>query len=83
MLAQEGYAMANAGCTAPALDADDLAYTREVMARYLDATDRATLITCLFGDKTAATLGYSGLGFSDRAGLALARVSADQGLPTL
>lgn len=72
MLAQERFAMASAGCTTPVLDTDDLAYTREVMAPYLDATDQATLIACLFGDKAAASLGYSSLGFSDRAGFALA-----------
>jgi hypothetical protein len=76
MLAQEGYAMASAGCTAPTLDADDLEYTRDVMARYLDATDQATLMTCLFGDRPTAALGFSGLGFSDGAGLALALANA-------
>ena len=76
MLAQEHYAMSNAGCTTPALDADDLAYTREVMARHLDATDQPTLITCLFGDEAGATLGYPKLGLSARAGLALALADA-------
>jgi hypothetical protein len=75
-LAQEGYAMASAGCTTPALEADDLEYTREVMARYLDASDQATLMTCLFGDTPTAALGHRGLGFSDRAGLALALADA-------
>ena len=37
MLEQEGYAMARAGCTTPALDADDLAYTRTVIEPHLDA----------------------------------------------
>ena len=72
MLAQEGYAMARAGCTSPALESDDLAYTREVIALHLQATDRATVIACLFGDTAAAALGYAPLGLSDRAGLALA-----------
>jgi len=76
MLAQESYAMKNAGCTAPSLDADDLAYTREAIARDLDATDQPTLMTCLFGDKAGATLGYPRLGFSNRAGLALAVADA-------
>jgi len=72
MLAQEGFAMQRAGCTGPTLDADDLAYTREAMGAYLDSTDQPTLITCLFGDDAGATLGYPRLGFSPRAGLALA-----------
>ena len=72
MLDQEGYAMAHAGCTTPRLDEDDLAYTRSVIAPHLDATDRATVIACLFGDVAANALGYPPQGLSDRAGLALA-----------
>ena len=72
MLEQEGYAMARAGCTAPALDEDDLEYTRSAIAPHLDAHDRATVIPCLFGDPAAAALGYPPQGLSEGAGLALA-----------
>ena len=72
MLEQEGYAMARAGCTTPQLDDDDLAYTRSVIAPHLGATDRATVIACLFGDPAAKALGYPPQGLSERAGLALA-----------
>jgi hypothetical protein len=72
MLEQEGYATARAGCTTPALDADDLAYTRTVIEPHLDAHDRATVVSCLFGDAAANALGYPPLGLSERAGLALA-----------
>ena len=72
MLDQEGYAMARAGCTTPQLDDDDLAYSRSVITPHLGATDRATVIACLFGDRAAAALGYPPHGLSDRAGLALA-----------
>lgn len=72
MLAQEGYAMARAGCAAPRLDPDDLDYTRSVIAPHLGATDRATIIACLFGDPAAHALGYPPQGLSERAGLALA-----------
>jgi len=71
MLNQEGYAMARAGCTSPVLDGDDLVYTRDVIAPHLQATDRATIIAGLFGDRAATDLGYPPLGLSDRAGLAL------------
>ena len=64
--------MARAGCTTPLLDEDDLAYTRTVIEPHLDATDRATVIACLFGDTAANALGYPPQGLSDRAGLALA-----------
>ena len=72
MLEQEGYAMGRAGCTRPTLDDEDLAYTRAVIAPHLDATDRATVIACLFGDTAATALGYPPQGLSDRAGFALA-----------
>lgn len=72
MLEQEGYAMARAGCSTPALDADDLEYTRGVIAPHLDAQDRATVMACLFGDTAANALGYLPQGLSDGAGFALA-----------
>jgi hypothetical protein len=76
MLDQEGFAMAQAGCTTPQLDDDDLAYTRSVIKPHLGATDRATVMACLFGDRAAAALGYPPQGLSDRAGLALALSAA-------
>ena len=72
MLDQEGYAMARAGCITPALDEDDLDYTRTVIAPQRGASDRATIIACLFGDPAATALGYPPQGLSERAGLALA-----------
>ena len=76
MLDQEGYAMARAGCTTPQLDDDDLAYTRSVIKPHLGATDRATVIACLFGDPAARALGYPPQGLSERAGLAMALSNA-------
>jgi hypothetical protein len=72
MLAQESYAMRNAGASTPRLDDDDLAYTRDVLREYSGATDRATVFAALFGDGAARDLGYPPLGLSARAGLALA-----------
>ena len=72
MLEQEGEAMAAAGCDGPALDPDDLAYTREIIEPHLAASDRPTVVACLYGDEAARRLGYRPLGFSPRAGLALA-----------
>jgi hypothetical protein len=71
MLEQEGYAMARAGCTTPALDDDDREYTRTIITPHLDARDRATVIPCLFGDAAAAALGYPPQGLSERAGIAV------------
>lgn len=72
ILAQEGYASARAGCTTPALEDDDLDYTRGVITPLMQATDRATVIACLYGDPAAHALGYAPQGLTERAGLALA-----------
>jgi hypothetical protein len=72
MLAQEGQVMARAGCSGPTLDAEDIAYTRDVLIPYLDADDMRTCIECLFGDAAAQTLGFTPRGLSPWAGLALA-----------
>jgi hypothetical protein len=72
MLAQEGQVMALAGCSGPTLDAEDIAYTREVLIPFLDADDRQTCIECLFGDAAARTLEFTPRGLSPWAGLALA-----------
>jgi hypothetical protein len=75
-LAQEGHVLAAAGCTAPILDADDLAYTREVLQPWLDACDMRTTIECCFGDEAGRSLGFAPQGLSPWAGLALARHDA-------
>ena len=72
MLAQEGQVMALAGCIGPTLDAEDIAYTREVLADFLDADDMRTCIECLFGDAAARMLGFTPRGLSPWAGAALA-----------
>lgn len=78
MLNQEGYAMAMAGCQHPTLDVDDLAYTQEVIAPHLSTQDYPTLVSCLFGDRAAHSLGYPPQGLSNWAGLALALHRARQ-----
>ena len=72
LMAQEGYAMAMAGCLKPSLDDDELEYSRELIAPRLDTKDYPIIITSLFGDVAAASLGYAPLGLSERAGFALA-----------
>lgn len=72
MLAQEGVVTSMAGCDSPALDSDDLDYTREILAPHLATEDMPTAIACLFGDEAARSLGFTPLGLSHRAGLALA-----------
>jgi hypothetical protein len=72
LMRQEGHVMAQAGCSRPSLDAQDLEYTRWVLEPFLDATDMRTAIECLFGDTAGRTLGFTPQGLSHRAGLALA-----------
>ncbi len=72
MLTQEGQVMARAGCSGPTLDAEDIAYTREVLIPHLDAGDMRTCMECLFGDEPGRTLGFTPRGLSPWAGLALA-----------
>jgi hypothetical protein len=72
LMAQEGHVRALAGCTEPALDPDDLEYTREVVAPLLDAQDMRTMMECLFGDAAGRTLGFTPRGLSPWAGIALA-----------
>lgn len=78
MLTQEGHVMTAAGCTAPVLDEEDIAYTREVLTPFLDADDKRTVIECLFGDAAGRTLGFTPRGMSHWAGLALALHDARQ-----
>lgn len=79
LMAQEGHVMALAGCTRPALDAEDLEYTRSVLEPFLDAADMRTAIECLYGDAAGRTLGFTPRGLSNRAGLALALHDARAG----
>jgi hypothetical protein len=72
MLAQEGHVLARAGSTEPTLDAEDIVYTREMLAPHLDAEDMRTCIECLFGDEAGRTLGFTLRGLSPWAGIALA-----------
>ncbi|NJN81209.1 MAG: hypothetical protein HC802_02250 [Caldilineaceae bacterium] len=76
LLEQEGQAMAMAGVAEPKLDNDDIAYTRIVLEPFLAENGEPTLIAALFGDGAARELGYTPLGLSARAGLALALADA-------
>ena len=75
----EGAALAFAGASEPVLSAEDLEYTREVIRPYLDASvfeESPTVFACMYGDEAARRVGYPALGFSRRAGCALALAEA-------
>jgi hypothetical protein len=74
ILDAEGLAARFAGAPERTLPAEDLAYTKEAIAAYLDADGRPTVMACLYGDDAARAVGYEPLGFSPWAGFALAGV---------
>lgn len=75
MMAQEGGAAAFAG-TEPALDEDELEYTREVIAPHLGSDAFPVAFACLYGDEAARSVGYRPLGLSQNAGFRLAALEA-------
>ncbi len=77
-MAQEGGAAAFAGAE-PALDADELEYTRAVVTPHLHTTAFPTAFACLYGDPAARSVGYEPLGLSQNAGFALALSEAQVG----
>ncbi len=72
---QEGMAHRQAGVQ-QWLDADDLAYSAEVLKTHAIASDTPTLISALYGDAAARELGYTPLGLSPNAGFAVALAQA-------
>lgn len=75
LMAQEGAAAAFAGIT-PHLDADDVAYSREILQPLLGESAHPILMAALYGDEAARMLGYEPLGLSNRAGFAVAVADA-------
>ncbi|MEM7335653.1 MAG: hypothetical protein AAF490_26480 [Chloroflexota bacterium] len=71
MMAQEGFVLEKSGIT-QMLDADELAYSRELIAPHLETDDYPLIMSIIFGDEAAETLGYEPLGLSYQAGLMVA-----------
>jgi len=75
---QEGAASLFAHASAPALDAEELAYSQEVIAPYRESAAFPEIMACLYGDEAAASLGYPTLGLGPQAGYAVALAEARQ-----
>ncbi len=75
VMTQEGLAMRFVGLQ-PTLPADDVDYSRHVLAPHRAATEIAILMPALFGDEAAREFGYEPLGLSPRAGLEMALAEA-------
>lgn len=71
LMRQEGRAAVSAGIF-PHLDDEEIAYSREIIQPYLQSTSYPIWFAAMYGDKAAATFGYTQLGLSPRAGFALA-----------
>ncbi len=71
MMQQEGYALFGTN-TKQWLNQDDLEYSREVIAPYLESREKPIQVACLYGDEAAKSVGYQALGLSHRAGFAVA-----------
>ena len=71
MMGQEGRVLAYAGYT-PELAADELAYSREVIAPHLQKSDFPVCFAALYGDEAAKAAGYEALGLTANAGFQLA-----------
>jgi hypothetical protein len=80
MMSQEGEALTLAGAATITLPDDELAYSREVIAPYLDATDQPTLFACLFGDEAASEAGYPQLGLPRNAAIEVALANRKSGV---
>lgn len=75
MMSQEGNVAHFAGISLQ-LDAEDIAYSREVLQPYLDSTHHGECMAALYGDEAARQVGYSPLGLSPFAGLEVALADA-------
>lgn len=67
MLTQEGLIAASSGCSL-ALDPEDIAYSRSIIAPHLESTHQPTVLACFYGDDVAREWGYPLLGLSHNAG---------------
>ena len=67
MLRQEGQAAAFAG-RVPEFSAEELDYSRAVLAPHLDSDHQPTVLAAMYGDEGARAWGYAPLGLSSYAG---------------
>jgi hypothetical protein len=72
IMTQEMLSIKFAGPKALTLGAEDIAYSREVLAPHMAATAQEVLMPALFGDVAAHEFGYAPMGLSPRAGLEVA-----------
>ena len=68
MMAQEGFVLYKSGVP-QTLDDAELAYSREIIAPYLETDEHPRIMSIIFGDEAAHQLGYEPLGLSQQAGL--------------
>lgn len=72
----EGRALAFAGAIRPALDPEDLRYSKAVLEPLRASDDLPVILAAMYGDGPARRLGHPPLGLSARAGCAVALTEA-------
>jgi len=71
LIRQERAVMYRSGKSLDPLDHDENFWTRQVLDDRADEHDLANLVTCLFGDVAAESMGFERLGLPENAGLRL------------
>jgi len=69
LIRQERAVMIRSGKSLAPLESDEYLWTQQVLADRANEIDFANLVTCLFGDVAAETLGFEKLGLPENAGL--------------
>lgn len=69
IIRQERAVMSRSGQSLAPLNCDENSWTQQILADRANEVDFANLVTCLFGDVAAQTLGFEKLGLPENAGL--------------
>lgn len=69
LIRQERAVMSRSGQSFAPLNSDENAWTQQILADRANEIDFANLLTCLFGDVAAESLGFEKLGLPENAGL--------------
>lgn len=69
LIGQERAVMCRLGQSLAPLGIDEDSWTRQILADRANEQDLASLVTCLFGDSAAESMGFEKLGLPENAGL--------------
>ncbi len=69
LIRQERAVMSRSGQSFAPLESDEIPWTQQILADRANEFDLANLVTCLFGDVAAESMGFEKLGLPENAGL--------------